>query len=132
MELGVAPGAGVVMNSGELLSVIGRDGEKERDWKRSEKKGIARLFSRCSYRPQQAWGLRHDCGDGRDASVTAVHDSSTNHCNILARGRGVDVHDDVSGDEVTAVVSKGCVDVELFIAVSSPCRRKEEDEDVDP
>jgi hypothetical protein len=44
----------------------------------------------------------------------------------------VDVHDDVSGDEVTAVVSKGCVDVELFIAVSSPCRRKEEDEDVDP
>jgi hypothetical protein len=32
MELGVAPGAGVVMNSGELLPVIGRDVEKERDW----------------------------------------------------------------------------------------------------
>jgi hypothetical protein len=31
MELGVAPGAGVVMNSDELLPVIGRDGEKERD-----------------------------------------------------------------------------------------------------
>jgi hypothetical protein len=44
----------------------------------------------------------------------------------------VDENDDVSGDEVTAVVSEGCIDVELFIAVSSPCRRKEEDKDVDP
>jgi hypothetical protein len=42
------------------------------------------------------------------------------------------VHDDVSVDEVTAVVNEGCIDMELFIAVSSPCRRKEEDEDVEP
>jgi hypothetical protein len=44
----------------------------------------------------------------------------------------MDENDDMSVDEVAAVVSEGYVDVELFIAVSSPCRRKEEDEDVDP
>jgi hypothetical protein len=45
MELGVAPGAGVVMNSGELLPVIGRDGEKERDWEevREERRSTAVL-----------------------------------------------------------------------------------------
>jgi hypothetical protein len=96
MGSGVVPVVGAVMNFSELLPVIGRDAEKERDWKRSEKKGVARLFSWCSFRPQQAWGLRHDCGDDRDASVTAVHDSSMNHCNILASGRGVDENDGVA------------------------------------
>jgi hypothetical protein len=44
----------------------------------------------------------------------------------------MDENDDMSVDEVVVVVSEGYVDVELFIAVSSPCRRKEEDKDVDP
>jgi hypothetical protein len=38
MELGVAPGASVVMNSGELLPVIGRDGEKEREIGRGQRR----------------------------------------------------------------------------------------------
>jgi hypothetical protein len=39
----------------------------------------------------------------------------------------MDENDDMLVDEVAAVVSEGYVDVELFIVVSSPCRRKKED-----
>jgi hypothetical protein len=38
----------------------------------------------------------------------------------------------MSVDEVMAVLSEGYINMELFIAVSLLCRRKEEDEDVDP